>query len=297
MKMLMPTAAALSLLLATACSDRGTEKSQEFAEEQVAPTTSTPATGSPEGMDSAVPMDRDLSARADTSTRTTRKNNTARRTTSAAARVERDVDAPREKSAAPITSLDHRRPEAAATPAPAPRAQWRELTVPNGTTLPLELETALSSETAHVETPVRARLRNAVVVNGYTAIPAGAVFVGTVTDVERAGRVKGRSRLAFRFNEVQMDNGREDLQTNVITYEGEQSKGEDATKVGAGAGIGAIIGGIAGGAGGAAKGAVIGGAAGTGAVLATRGKEVKLAAGTDIAASLADSVKIRVPAN
>ncbi|MGH9346719.1 MAG: hypothetical protein ACRD26_05570 [Vicinamibacterales bacterium] len=56
----------------------------------------------------------------------------------------------------------------------------------------------------------------------------------------------------------------------------------------------AIVGGILGGGGGAAKGAAIGGAAGTGVVLATRGKEVELPTGTDLAASLAAPLTIRV---
>jgi hypothetical protein len=127
----------------------------------------------------------------------------------------------------------------------------------------LELQTALSTETAQIETPVRARFRRPVVVNGLTVIPAGAIASGTVTDVDRPGRVRGRARLAFRFTEVQVNGGREDLRTNPITFVGEQSKGEDATKIGGGAIGGAIIGGILGGGDGAAKGAAIGGAAGT----------------------------------
>jgi hypothetical protein len=87
---------------------------------------------------------------------------------------------------------------------------------------------------------------------------------------------------------------REQLKTNPLTFEGEASKGEDATKIGAGAVGGAIVGGILGGGGGAAKGAAIGGAAGTGVVLATRGKDVKLSSGTDLAASLAAPLTIQV---
>jgi hypothetical protein len=183
-------------------------------------------------------------------------------------------------------------------PAPSapPASRWREVTVPAGTALPLELLTALSSETAQVETPVRARLRQAVVVDGYTALPAGTVLHGNVTDVDRAGRVQGRSRLAFRFTEAEFDGGREDLRTNPITFEGEATKGEDATKIGAGAGVGAIVGGILGGGDGAAKGAAIGGAAGTGVVISTRGREVTLAFGTDIAATLATPLEVRVSA-
>jgi hypothetical protein len=80
-------------------------------------------------------------------------------------------------------------------------------------------------------------------------------------------------------------------------FEGDASKGEDATKIGAGAVGGAIVGGIIGGGSGAAKGAAIGGAAGTGVVLATRGKDVTLANGAELAASLAEPLTIRIPAS
>jgi hypothetical protein len=195
----------------------------------------------------------------------------------------------------PSTSLRAEAPRREAPVESAPPApRWRDVTVPAGTALPLELLTAISSETAALETPVRARLRQAVVVDDYTALPAGTVLHGNVTDVDRAGRIRGRARLAFRFTEAEVDGGREELRTNPVSFEGEATKGEDATKIGAGAVGGAIIGGILGGGDGAAKGAAIGGAAGTGAVLATRGREVSLAAGTDIAASLASPYSARV---
>jgi hypothetical protein len=165
--------------------------------------------------------------------------------------------------------------------------------VPAGTALPLELMTPLSSETATVEMPVRARVRQSVVVDGYTALPAGTVLTGHVTDVERAGRVRGRSRLAFRFTEAQVAGADEDVRTNPIAFQGEATKGEDATKIGGGAVGGAIVGGILGGADGAAKGAAVGGAAGTGVVLATRGREVELASGASISATLAQAFTVR----
>jgi hypothetical protein len=173
--------------------------------------------------------------------------------------------------------------------------EWHELAIPAGTVLPLELETALSSETAQVEAPVRAKLKQAVVVNGVTALPEGAIVSGHVTSAERAGRVKGRASLAFTFNQLRADNLSAAIRTAPLSYVGEASRGEDATKIGAGAVGGAIVGGIVGGGEGAAKGAAIGGAAGTGVVLATRGKEVELASGTDLAATLAAPLTIRVP--
>ena len=192
-------------------------------------------------------------------------------------------------------------PQAASSvaPAAAPPARvaprFQEVTAPANTALALELMTALSSETAEVETPVRARLRESVVADGYTVLPAGAMLSGSVIDVARAGRVQGRSRVVFRFTEVEVEGGREEIRTNPITFEGEATKGEDATKIGAGAVGGAIIGGILGGGSGAAKGAAIGGAAGTGVVLATRGREVTLAAGTDISTTLATPYFVQVP--
>jgi hypothetical protein len=132
------------------------------------------------------------------------------------------------------------------------------------------------------------------VAEGITVIPAGSVFYGTVTELERPGRVRGRAHLAFRFTEVEIDGQRDRVRTNNVSFEGEATKSEDATKVGAGAGIGAVIGGLVGGGSGAAKGAAIGGAAGAGTVLATRGREIELPVGADVAATLASPFEIRV---
>jgi hypothetical protein len=56
----------------------------------------------------------------------------------------------------------------------------------------------------------------------------------------------------------------------------EESRQDDAKKVGAGAALGAVIGAIAGGGKGAAIGAGVGGGAGAGAVMATRGAAAAL---------------------
>ena len=212
-----------------------------------------------------------------------------------------DASAPRREAArAPQPSTASR--PASASPSSTPKApeveparpSFRDGSAPVGTTLSLALVTPISTETAKVETPVTARLRQAVVVDGLTILPAGATLHGDVTEVERAGRVRGRSHLAIRFTEVVVDGQRDPLRTSAVSFEGEANKSEDATKVGGGAGIGAVIGGIVGGKSGAAKGAAIGGAAGAGTVLATRGREVELAEGTEITAALASPFSIRV---
>jgi hypothetical protein len=179
-------------------------------------------------------------------------------------------------------------------PAAPPKPRFRDVSAPAGTELRLQLTTALSTEAAQVETPVSARLRGPVVVDGVTVLPADAVFHGHVTEVERPGRVRGRAYLAFRFTKVEIGEQRDPVRTHNVSFEGEATKSEDAVKVGAGAGIGAAIGAIVGGGSGAAKGAAIGGAAGVGTVLATRGRDVVLPVGSDVNATLASPYEMRV---
>jgi len=184
-------------------------------------------------------------------------------------------------------------PEAAK--APEPPAQ-REVTIPQGTTLRLDLATSLATDTSKVEDPVRATLRQAVVIDGATVIPAGTELQGSVTGVERSGRVKGRAKISYRFTKLSLDGESYSVKTAAIGHEAEATKKQDAAKIGIGAGAGAVLGGILGGGDGAAKGAAIGGAAGTGTVLATRGKEVKLAPGANVATTLTAPLIVRVKA-
>jgi hypothetical protein len=293
MKIQWITAALLSSALVVACGDRGSENTQNAPENQgtavnIAPEPGDPTTQAPTPAEPPrLSSNRDNSGvRPDTSgARSTSGNQPAARPSPAP--PARTNAAPR-----PAERFDPAPPRAAA--APAPRITVRTVTIPAGTALPLELTTAVSTETASVEMPVTARLRRAVTVDGATVLPAGATVNGEVIEVDRPGRVQGRARLGLRFTSVIVDGRREDLRSNPVMFEGETTKGEDATKIGAGAGIGAIVGGIVGGGDGAAKGAAIGGAAGTGAVLATRGRDVALQPGADITATLASPVEITV---
>lgn len=176
--------------------------------------------------------------------------------------------------------------------------EYREVTIPAGTTLSLELKSAVASDTSKVEDPVRATLRSPVTVEGVQALPAGSDVLGNVTSAERSGKVKGRASIAFRFNRIDLpgDGGRESISTATVTRVAATTKKKDATKIGIGAGAGAAIGAIVGGGGGAAKGAAIGGAAGTGAVLATRGDEVRLGPGAAVTTKLTAPLTVRVPA-
>jgi hypothetical protein len=169
-----------------------------------------------------------------------------------------------------------------------------EVMLPEGTTLRLRLRSAVASDTSRIEDPVRAELREAVVVDGATVLPTGTVFTGVVTNAERSGRVKGRARIAYRFDSLNYAGDRYDVSTAQLSHQAEATKGEDATKIAVGAGTGAAVGALLGGGSGATKGAAIGGAAGTGVVLATRGKEIRLGPGASVTTRLTAPVTIRI---
>jgi len=190
-------------------------------------------------------------------------------------------------------------PISAATSAPAaapvaPAARFTEVTIPSGTTLRLELTSAVGSDTSRVEQPVSATLRSPVTINGQVAVPAGSEVRGVVTDAEGSGRVKGRARIAVRFNSLRANGESYDIKTSGYAQTAEATKKKDAEKIAIGAGAGAALGAILGGGGGAAKGAAIGGAGGTGVVLATKGKEVRLGPGAAITTRLTAPITVRV---
>jgi hypothetical protein len=185
---------------------------------------------------------------------------------------------------------------AAMNAAPAEqKAQFREVTIPSGIALSIKLASTVASDKSKVEDPVRGSLTKPVVVNGATAVPAGSPVSGSVLEAKEAGRVKGLASIAIRFDRLSVENETHNIRTARIAREAKPTKGEDAKKVGIGAGAGALVGALAGGKKGALVGGAVGAGAGTGVVLATRGDEVRLPAGTVVTTTLQEPLTIQVP--
>lgn len=191
-------------------------------------------------------------------------------------------------------------PEAGGAPAAdkkAPRAPGSRPTaapvvLEEGTALLMKLETTVSTATAKAGDVLTAKLLEPVRQGERVLVPEGAEVRGKVVTAVRSGKTKGRARLVFDFDRLTVDGRAQEIATSSIDITAENSKKRDAAIIGGGAGAGAIIGGIAKGGKGAAVGAIIGGAAGGGAVLATRGKEVVLEAGTHVQVKLRESAKL-----
>jgi hypothetical protein len=149
-----------------------------------------------------------------------------------------------------------------------------------GTPLPIVLKTTLTTKTAKPEDPVLAELAEDVVVDGDVLLPEGSEVRGHVLTALRSGRVKGKARLVVSFDEIRADGRSFRIDATGFDVTAGSSRGRDAKIAGGAAAAGAVIGAIADGGEGALKGGLIGGAAGGAAVLATRGREVELPAGS-----------------
>jgi type IV secretory pathway VirB10-like protein len=189
---------------------------------------------------------------------------------------------------------EYREPEPPAPP-PPPAPEFVDVTVPSDAVLGLQIERTVSSELARVEDRVDARVTRDVRVGDRIAIPAGSTVRGSVSEVDRGGRMKGKARLAIKFHTIVLADGTQlPLKTDPVVREGQSPGGESAAKVGGAAIGGAILGAILGGGKGAAIGGAVGAGAGTAAAMSNDRNPATLAAGTTVTVRVQAPVTVTV---
>ena len=166
-----------------------------------------------------------------------------------------------------------------------------EFVIPNGTQLVAVLNNNLSTNTARDNERVTLTVRSPSQYDG-------ATIEGYVTNVNRSGRVTGRSEMTFNFDTIRLRDGRsyrfagivEAVRTpgnETVRVDNEGAVREDdqtsrtIQRTAIGTAVGAIIGAIAGGGKGAAIGAVLGAGAGAGSVYVQGREDLELANGTE----------------
>jgi hypothetical protein len=195
----------------------------------------------------------------------------------------------------PTTSLVESPP----TPAP-PAAAVESYVVANGTHLPLRMLNSVSTKHSAAGDHVYLETIYPILSKGRVIIPPGSYVEGSLSEVKRAGRIKGKSELYLRFDSLTLPNGvtrdfrarlGADENNNVDRKEGkvvgDGGKGQDAktiaTATAAGTGIGVLAGSAAGHLGmGAGIGAAAGALGGLAGVLATRGPDAVLQKGSTV---------------
>jgi hypothetical protein len=193
-------------------------------------------------------------------------------------------------------------------------AKAGEFVVNTGTKVPLALINSVSTKHSAEGDRVYLETVFPIMANGRIVIPPGSYVAGTVTQVKRPGRVKGRGELFLRFDSLTLPNGvTRDFRARIGSMDGraseefdrtegkiksEGNKGGDARTVGEAAAAGASVGVIAGAATGhygmgAGIGAAAGAAAGLMGVLLTRGPDAVLAKGSTIEMVLDRSLRFQ----
>jgi hypothetical protein len=176
-------------------------------------------------------------------------------------------------------------------------------TVDKGTHIPLSLINSVSTKHSAEGDRVYLETVFPILAGGKIVIPPGSFVSGTITEVKRPGRVKGRGELYLRFDSLTLSNGvtrdfrarvggldgrgSEELDRKEGKIIGEGDKAGDAKTIGEVAAAGGSIGVLAGSAAknlgmGAGIGAAAGAATGLAMVLLTRGPDAVLAKGSTI---------------
>jgi hypothetical protein len=192
-------------------------------------------------------------------------------------------------------------PVTPSTPAgPSARPSPAEIVVPAGTKIPLALVNSLSTKHSGEGDRVYLQTTFPVVIDGRIVIPRGSYVAGTVTEVKRPGKIKGKGELFLRFDSLTLPNGAtRDFRARLGGADAESGQfdreegkirgvgnkagdaGTAAKTTSAGAAVGGIAGSVAGHAGmGVGVGAAAGAAAGLAAVLLSRGPDLVLPKGS-----------------
>jgi len=164
--------------------------------------------------------------------------------------------------------------------------------ITNGETVIGVLESGLSTQTVREGDHFTITVRQ-------PAQYEGAVIEGHVSNVQRSGRLTGRSQMTLNFDTVRLRNGESyrfagilesvrTIQGDTVRVDNEGAVRDDSQttkteqRAAIGTAVGAIIGAIAGGGKGAAIGAIVGAGSGAGSVYIQGREDLDLGAGTEL---------------
>ena len=193
---------------------------------------------------------------------------------------------------------------------PSHPAKSSLIAVPADTVVQLLLNQGLSSRVAQKGDTFTASVSAPVVVDNAVVIPEGSTVHGRVTEVLRAERRQNGS-VAVAFYELELPTKEKiEIHGSLASLEDEKGEkrevgqegeveGKSTTKrnvafIGGGAGAGALVGAVAGGGKGAGIGAAVGAGVGTLGALMSKGNDVQVASGTEIAMALDREVSLPV---
>jgi len=182
--------------------------------------------------------------------------------------------------------------------------------VSSGLIVPLQMNTPLSSRTAHVGDRWSATVSQDVYDRGALVIPRGSTVEGIVTTADDADRFNESGKIGIDFRTITLPNGEQIDNIDAMLTSLDPSlrnqiddenriRGNSSTFkrniyfIGGGTGAGALIGAIAGGGSGAGIGAGVGAATGLILGALNKGRDVEIAAGTEFGMQVLSPLSVR----
>lgn len=126
--------------------------------------------------------------------------------------------APANKPAPSSADNDAAQPQQAAPAQPEQPAQPQPIIVAAGTSLTIRITEDLGSKASQTGQTFAATLDKDVIVDGQTAIPAGANVVGTIVSAKPYGHFAGEASLVLRLNTVNINNADQPIVTAARSF-------------------------------------------------------------------------------
>ena len=161
----------------------------------------------------------------------------------------------------------------------------KTVTIPAGTSLVVKLDKAVTSSDKP-GTKFSGVLQGDLSSGGVAAVKTGSAVIGEVTEAKKAKRVRGKAKVVFALNQVNINGQLVAISTQPI----EDIAASSTRKTAKGAAAGAAIGAVADGGDGAAKGAAIG----AGASALKKGESAGSQAGAIVEFKLAAPLTVTV---
>jgi hypothetical protein len=179
-------------------------------------------------------------------------------------------------------------------PPPPPPPQPRNVEIPAGSTLRIQMIDGVDSSVNHTGETFHASLDQPIVIDNEVIVPKGADVWVRLVQASSAGHMSGRSELRLELVKMEFQGKSYPLISSTYEAVGTSRGKRTAATVGGGAALGAIIGAVAGGGKGAAIGAGVG--AGSGAVYQgmTHGKQVNIPSETKLDFRLEQPVELTI---
>ena len=152
------------------------------------------------------------------------------------------------------------------------------VTIPSGTRLVIRTTDTIDSNRHGAGHRFRGQLEGALVVDGVSVVPRGAIVHGRIVAAQQARRVAGSTQLSIEFTDIMLGDELFQISTGGLSAQTQNEAGRTVGRTARGAALGALVDG--------SSGAKTGARVGAGASILTSGASINVPRGTILEVNL-----------